>query len=102
MLPAVEGLQFAYALHRLAPGRVPFTRWRYELWHGAQLHAAGWAPSRRGAEAALRRHAARVGHAMFGLRPSDAALRTAADGPVPPGATVRLEAGGVPVALVPR
>jgi hypothetical protein len=97
----VEGLRFGYALHPLAPGRFGFRRWRYELWHGNHLHAAGWRTSRRAAESALRRHAARVGHAIFGLSPSPAAI-AAGDGEVPLGATVRIEAGAVSLTLVPR
>jgi hypothetical protein len=97
----VEGLRFGYALHPLAPGRFGFRRWRYELWHGNHLHAAGWRTSRPAAESALRRHAARVGHAIFGLSPSPAAI-AAGDGEVPLGATVRIEAGAVSLTLVPR
>src|SRR3954463_2381656 len=97
----VEGIRFGYQLHPLAPGRFGFRRWRYELWHGNHLHAAGWRTSRRAAESALRRHAARVGHAIFGLTPSPAAI-AAGDGDVPLGATVRLEAGAVSLTLVPR
>jgi len=96
---AIEGLRFAYALHPLPPGRFGFRRWRYELWHGNHLHAAGWCTTRRAAERVLRRHAARVGHAMFGLRLDPAVV---GEGPVPPGATVRLEAGAVSLTLVPR
>ena len=39
-MPTVEGLQFAYALYALPPGRLPFGRWRWELWHGASMVAA--------------------------------------------------------------
>lgn len=97
----VEGLRFGYALHPLAPGRFGFRRWRYELWHGNHLHAAGWCTTQRAAAHALRRHAARVGHAIFGLTPSPTAI-AAGDGEVPPGATVRFEAGAVSLTLVPR
>jgi hypothetical protein len=97
----VEGLRFGYALHPLAPGRFGFRRWRYELWHGNHLHAAGWRTSRRAAESALRRHAARVGHAIFGLSPSADAIASV-DGEVPLGATVRIDAGAVSLMLVPR
>ena len=70
----VEGIRFGYQLHPLPLGRFGFRRWRYELWHGNHLHAAGWCTTRRLAERALRRHATRVGHAMFGLTPSPAAI----------------------------
>lgn len=100
-MPTVHGLQFEYALHPLQPGRWGFTRWRWELWHGAQLIATGWHSSRRVAERAVRRHAARVGHRLMGLRAPDP------EAPVPggdfaPGATVQLVIGGVPCLLVPR
>jgi hypothetical protein len=53
-MPTVQGLEFAYTLHRLPPGRFPFHRWRFELWHGANLTAAGWRVSRPDAGRALR------------------------------------------------
>lgn len=100
-MPTVQGLQFEYALHPLAPGRWSFTRWRWELWHGAHLIATGWHYSRLEAERCVRRHAARVGHRLIGLRAPDP------DAPVPgadlkPGATVQLVIGGVPCRLAPR
>ncbi len=101
MFSAVEGLRFGYALHLLPPGRVGFRRWRYELWHGAHLHAAGWCTDRRLAERALRRHAARAAHGLFGLNP-DPEVLAAIGGSVPPGATVHVEAGGVRASLVPK
>ena len=66
-MPTVEGLQFAYALYALPPGRLPFGRWRWELWHGATMVAAGWRLSRPQAGRALRLHAAEFGHRLFGL-----------------------------------
>lgn len=97
----IEGIRFGYQLHPLPLGRFAFRRWRYELWHGNQLMAAGWCPARRGAERALRRHAARVGHALFGLEPTPAAI-AAGEGAIPLGASVRVEAGAVTLLLVPR
>jgi hypothetical protein len=94
----VEGLSFAYALHELPLGRFPFRRWRWELWHGGCLEAAGWRLSERDATRALRQHASRVGHRLFGLAPPDDAR------PVPafqPGAAVRVRHGGLAFALVP-
>ena len=98
-MPTVEGLTLAYALYLLPPGRFPFRRWRWELWHGARLVAAGWRTSRPHAERALRRHAGDFGHSLFGLRPprEDAAAHEA----FPPGASVRLQAGPVEMTLVP-
>jgi hypothetical protein len=95
----VEGLSFSYVLHELPRDRLPFRRWRFELWHGARLEAAGWRTTERDALRALHKHGSRVAHAMFGLRPP-------ADGPrgagFRPGATVRVQHGGIAFALVPR
>jgi hypothetical protein len=97
-VPTVDGLTFAYVLHELPPGRLPFRRWRFELWHGARLEAAGWRMSERDAARALRTHGARVGHRMFGL-PSPGKD----EGPAfRPGAAVRVQHGAVTFALVPR
>jgi len=52
-VPTVDGLSFSYVLHELPPGRLPFRRWRFELWHGARLEAAGWRMSERDAARAL-------------------------------------------------
>src|SRR6187431_2040273 len=60
-MPTVEGLVFAYSLYALPPGRLPFRRWRWELWHGANLLAAGWRLSRPDAGRALRLYAAAHG-----------------------------------------
>ena len=100
-MPTVEGLSLGYALHELPPGKVPFRRWRFELWHGERLMAAGWRVSERDAVRALRKHGSRVGHALFGLRAPDDDARA----PLPhlrPGAIVRVHAGAITFALVPR
>lgn len=98
-VPIVEGLSFSYALHELAPGRLPFRRWRWELWHGARLEAAGWRLTERDAARALRLHGSRVGHRLFGLRPpgEDVAPTPA----LRPGAAVRVRHGAVAFNLVP-
>jgi hypothetical protein len=96
----VEGLSFTYVLHELPRDRLPFRRWRFELWHGARLEAAGWRTTERDAMHALRKHASRVAHAMFGLRPP-AGDGSAAPAFVP-GASVRVQDGGIAFALVPR
>ena len=98
-MPVLEGLSFHYALHELPLGRLPLRRWRWELWHGARLEAAGWRLSKRDAARALRLHASRVGHRLFGLTP-----RPDDSGPIPgfrPGASVQLNHGAVAFALVP-
>ena len=96
-----EGLQFTYALHPLPPGRLPFKRWRWELWHGATLLAAGWRLSRPQAGRALRLAAAEFGHRLFGL---PAPTRTPADGhgDLLPGAAERVVIGPITLMLVPR
>ena len=96
----VEGLSFSYVLHEMPRGRFPFRRWRFELWHGARLEAAGWRTTERDAAGALRRHGSRVGHAMFGLRAPDGGA--VPGGAFTPGAAVRVEHGAVAFALVPR
>jgi hypothetical protein len=98
-VPTVDGLSFSYVLHELPPGRLPFRRWRFELWHGARLEAAGWRMSERDASRALRTHGSRVGHDMFGLGPP------AVDELQPafrPGAAVRVHHGAITFSLVPR
>jgi hypothetical protein len=98
-MPVVEGLSFHYALHELPLGRLLLRRWRWELWHGARLEAAGWRLSERDAARALRLHASRVGHRLFGLTPPPDDAQ-----PIPgfrPGASVRVSHGAVAFALVP-
>ncbi|MBX5441494.1 MAG: hypothetical protein IRZ32_08195 [Solirubrobacteraceae bacterium] len=97
-MAVVEGLSFSYRLYELPPGRLPFRRWRWELWHGSTLEAAGWRLTERDAARALRLHASRVGHRLFGLRPP------ADDGAGPdvrPGAAVRVRHGAVAFTLLP-
>ena len=73
-VPTVHGLEFAYSLYPLPPGR-----YRPPLALGARRpdHAdrAGWRLGRAEAGRALRLHAADHGHALFGLPtpPRDAA-----------------------------
>lgn len=100
MLPNVEGLELAYALHPLAPGRFGFRRWRYELWHGARLIAAGWRVQRPDAAQALRTHGTDFAHHLFGLRPPPRVEEPAQD--MLPGMRTRVDAHGVSFVLVPR
>lgn len=95
----VEGLSFTYVVHELPRDRLPFRRWRFELWHGARLEAAGWRTTERDALRALHKHASRVAHAMFGLRPPAEAPGA---GGLRPGAAVRVQHGGLAFSLVPR
>ena len=99
-MPTIEGLRFSYALHPLPPGRLPFRRWRWELWHGATMVAAGWRISRPQAAGALREHAADFGHRLFGL---PAPARDAkAGGDLRPGAAERVAVGPITCELIPR
>lgn len=100
-MPTVEGLQFSYALHPLPPGRLPFARWRWELWHGSTMVAAGWRLSRPQAGRALRNYAADFGHRLFGLQ-APARDAYAAGGDIRPGAAERLAIGSITCLLVPR
>jgi hypothetical protein len=100
-VPTVEGLQFSYALHPLPPGRLPFRRWRWELWHGATMIAAGWRLSRPQAGRALRLAAAEFGHRLFGL-PIPARDHAGAHGDLRPGTAERLAIGPITCMLVPR
>jgi hypothetical protein len=100
-VPTVQGLEFAYALHRLPPGRFPFARWRWELWHGSELVAAGWRLSRPDAGRALRVAAAEFGHRLFGL-PAPARDPWSGHGDLRPGACERLSIGAISALLVPR
>lgn len=100
-MPTVQGLEFRYALHPLAPGRLPFRRWRFELWHGGDLVAAGWRVSERDAVRALYGHASTFSHRLFGLpAPARAELRPPTE--LRPGAVYRLALGSITCALVPR
>jgi hypothetical protein len=100
-VPTVHGLEFAYALYPLPPGRLPFRRWRWELWHGPNLVAAGWRLARPDAGRALRVRAAEFGHRLFGL-PFAAQGLAAAAGDLQPGTTERLAIGPISCVLVPR
>jgi hypothetical protein len=100
-VPTFEGLQFSYALHLLPAGRLPFKRWRWELWHGSTMIAAGWRLSRPQAGRALRVRAAEFGHRLFGL-PVPAPDDRIAGGDLRPGVAERLEIGSITCVLVPR
>lgn len=100
-MPTVEGLQFAYALHPVPPGRLPFRRWRWELWHGSTMVAAGWRLSRPQAGRALRVYASEFGHRLFGLPLPDRDPLAGA-GDLRPGTAERLAIGSITCTLVPR
>lgn len=92
---------FEYDLRELPPGRVPFRRWRWELWHRGLLLRCGWRITPDDAERALRSAASRRAHEMVGVRP----LRPESARPSPafkPGAVVTLDCGTLTCLLQPR
>jgi len=98
---SVEEPELSYDLRPLVPGRFPFRRWRWELWHGATLLASGWRTSERQAERALRTAASGYVHRRHGLhplRPYEATVR----GNLRAGTTARLQCGALSCRLVPR
>jgi hypothetical protein len=97
MLP--EPPIYRYTIEPMPPSRLG-RRWRWTLFEGDRLLAAGWRLSERRALQGLRTAAARAAHDALGLR----ALRpdrTWADAPFRAGMTVRLEAGPVACLLAP-
>lgn len=100
-VPTVHGLEYTYSLYTLPPGRLPFRRWRWELWHGANLLAAGWRLSRPDAGRALRLYAVEHGHRLFGLPAPPRDERTAR-GDLRPGTTERIAIGPITAVLAPR
>ncbi len=93
-------IELHYALHALPPGRFPFRRWRFELWHGQRLLATGWRTTEHHAERALRERAARVAHRVRGLHLLRAE-HAEASGPLRHGVVARVSCGAVSCLLVP-
>jgi hypothetical protein len=90
-----------YALDLLPPGRFPFRRWRFELWHGPRLIQTGWRTSERAAERALRTAASKVAHGVLGVHPLRPEL-TEVPGGFLAGRPARVQCGAVSVWLLPR
>lgn len=96
----LEPIELSYALVLLPAPPLAFRRWRWELWHGPQLLAAGWRTGVGAAQRALQVHALRYAHRRLGLhllRPD-----LAAESNEWRGASVAVENGGVRVLLHPR
>lgn len=93
--------EFQYALSELPPGRVPFRRWRWELWQGARLIRCGWRLSPADSERALRTAASRRAHELLGLRALRPERNTVA-GNLAAGGPVRVDCGAVSCVLAPR
>lgn len=97
----IEPIELTYDLHLLPRGRSAFRRWRYELWHGPQLLAAGWRLSALHAQRALRTHALRHAHRRLGLRLLHAEPGPAHEAPWG-GRPVAVQSGDLRVVLIPR
>ena len=91
---------FNYVIEPMAPNRIG-RRWRWMLFEGDRLLAAGWRLGERHALRALVTAAARAAHEAAGLR----ALRPDRVWPAAPirsGVTLRLQAGPVSCVLAPQ
>lgn len=103
--PTLAGMEaevpeFHYVIEPLPPSHLG-RRWRWQLWRGERLVAAGWNLGERRAHRALRRAASRAAHEHAGvlaLHPD----RTTIDRPLSRGATVRLVCDAAACLLVPR
>lgn len=97
----IEPIELTYDLYLLPRGRITFNRWRFELWHGPQLLAAGWRLTRIHAQHALGAHALRYAHRVHGLHPLHADRA-----PMPEtnwaGRPIAVESGDLRVVLTPR
>ena len=100
-MPTVHGLEFAYSLYPLPPGRMPFRRWRWELWHGAHLVAAGWRLSRPTPAARCGCTPPITGTGCSAC-PRRRATPRVARGDLAPGTTERVAIGSITALLVPR
>lgn len=97
----LDPVQLDYVLMPLPPGRVAFRRWRWELWHGPRLLAAGWRLNLAQAQRALRLRALRYAHRVHGLHPLR--LESAIDPETAwPGGPIDLRWGELQVLLRPR
>lgn len=94
--------EFSYAVEPLKPGRLPFHRWRWELWQGAWMLAAGWCTAPAQAEHALLRAASRRLHELRGVRALRPEAVRALDGTPGRGRTTRVQTGVGTCLLVPR
>jgi hypothetical protein len=91
---------FSYTLEPLPPSRLG-RRWRWQLYRGERMLAAGWHYGQRQALGALRTATSRSAHELAGLtalRPERATI----DGRFVTGATVELSCGALRCVLAPR
>ena len=96
-----EPIELSYDLRLLAPGRIPFRRWRWELWNGALLLGAGWRLNPLHAQRALRMRALRHAHRVHGLHPLHLETAQAPETAWMPGPVV-IEWGELRVVLTQR
>jgi len=94
--------EFSYALQALPPGRLPFHRWRWELWQGAWMLAAGWCTAPAATERALLRAASRRMHELQGVRALRPERVQLLDGNLAPGRPARVDTGVGVCLLVPH
>jgi hypothetical protein len=97
----IEPIELSYALFLLPAGGVAFRRWRWELWHGPKLLAAGWRLNPGHAQRALRVHALRYAHRLHGLHLLRPDAGPSSDAMWPRSA-IALGTGDVRVVLTPR
>ena len=96
-----DPIELHYALDLLPAGRFPLRRWRWELWNGRQLLAAGWRLNPVHARRALRLRALRHAHRVHGLHPLH--LEAAEDAETGwCGGSVTIDWGELRVVLTPR
>ena len=91
---------YTYTVEPMPPSRLG-RRWRWTLFRGDRLLAAGWRLSERAALHGIRTAVARAAHEAAGLR----VVRPERVWPDPgfrPGMTARLQAGVVACVLAPR
>ena len=100
-MPTVEGLTFAYALYQLPPGRLPFRRWRWELWHGATWSRPAGGSARPDAGRALRVHAPSSATGCSGC-PCPRATRAPGAATCAPAAPSGWRSAPISATLVPR
>lgn len=97
----IEPVELSYALFLLPAGRVAFRRWRWELWHGPRLLAAGWRLNPLHAQRALRLQALGYAHRLHGLHLLRPETVTGSERGWQGGA-IALDVGALKVVLTPR
>jgi hypothetical protein len=99
-----DPIELNYVLDLLPAGRFPFRRWRWELWNGGQMLAAGWRLNPLHAQRALRLRALRYAHRVHGLHPLHLENDRGAPAVDPKwhGGPVTIDWGELRVVLTPR